>query len=135
MPQAVDNRSPRGTRSTRCQITGTISRQLQARYRQSFAPQKTSTRHNDQQSSNKDRWRKPSPLLLYDEIAEQIDSHSSNHDADEPLDQTIRVVSTVRLLLRHIQQSGAIGKVKAAIGWRPAVCDSEPSEPADAPPA
>ena len=45
---------------------------------------------------------------LHNQTAEQIDSHSQHHDADEPLDQTIRIAGehTPRSRLSHTAQSG-----------------------------
>ena len=80
-------------------------------------PQKTSTRHSDQQRRNKDSRRKPNPLLRPNETTEQIDSHCNHHDPDEPLDQTIRVAGghSAGMLVKHKAQFDA----NRHIGGRP----------------
>ena len=72
-------------------------------------PQKTSTRHGDQQRRNKDSRRKPGPRLRHNETAEQISSDSHHHDPDEPLDQTIWIAGrhTPMTRLRHAAHFGA----------------------------
>ena len=77
-------------------------------------PQKTSTRHSDQQRRSKDSRRKPGPLMRHNETAEQINSYSNHHGPDEPLDQTIRIAGrhTPRNLLSHTAKSRANRRIE-----------------------